>query len=120
MFFIVLDHANACASIRSLVEIHNKHLNCLLQEKAIAHELEEIQWRLQKFTDMDDSQKTEAMRREEQSLLDQLLEAVNKKNELVLHLDNQEKLIAEDERIETMVANKDLITLKKDEECIIQ
>ena len=69
---------------------------------------------------MDDSQKTEAMRREEQSLLDQLLEAVNKKNELVLHLDNQEKLIREDERIETMVANKDLITLKKDEECIIQ
>jgi hypothetical protein len=95
-------------------------LSINFQEKAISHELEEIQWRLQKFTDMDDSQKTEAMRREEQTLLEQLLEAVNKKNELVLHLDNQEKLIAEDERIETMVANKDLITLKKDEECSIQ
>ncbi len=42
---------------------------------------------------MEDSQKTEAVRREEQALLDQLLEAVNKKNELVLHLDNQVTLI---------------------------
>ena len=25
MFFIVLDHANACASMHSLFEIHNKH-----------------------------------------------------------------------------------------------
>jgi hypothetical protein len=82
--------------------------------------LEEIQWRLQKFTDMEDSQKTEAVRREEQSLLDQLVEAVNRKNRLVLDLDNQEKAIAEDELIQTMVANKDLITLKKEEECVIQ
>ncbi len=82
--------------------------------------MEEIQWRLQKFTDMEDSQKTEAVRREEQSLLDQLVEAVNRKNRLVLDLDNQEKAIAEDELIQTMVANKDLITLKKEEECVIQ
>jgi hypothetical protein len=82
--------------------------------------LEEIQWRLQKFTDMEDSQKTEAVRGEEQSLLEQLVEAVNRKNRLVLDLDNQEKAIAEDELIQTMVANKDLITLKKEEECVIQ
>lgn len=69
---------------------------------------------------MDDSQKTEAMREDEQKLLDQLLEAVNKKNELVLHLDNQEKEIAEDERIQTLVANKDFVALKKEEECVIQ
>ena len=69
---------------------------------------------------MDDSQKTEAMREDEQKLLDQLLEAVNKKNELVLHLDNQEKEIDEDERIQTLVANKDFVALKKEEECVIQ
>jgi len=69
---------------------------------------------------MEDSQKTEAVRKEEQSLLDQLVEAVNRKNRLVLDLDNQEKAIAEDELIQTMVANKDLITLKKEEECVIQ
>jgi Bivalent Mical/EHBP Rab binding domain len=91
-----------------------------LQEKAISQELEEIQWRLQKYTDMEDSQKTETIREEEQRLLGQLVEAVNKKNELVLHLDNQEKAIAEDERIQTMVANKDFVALKKEEECVIQ
>lgn len=82
--------------------------------------MEEIQWRLQKFANMDDSQKTESMREEEQKLIEKHIEAVKKKNELVLYLDDQEQAIAEDERIQTLVANKDFVALKKEEECVIQ
>ena len=95
-------------------------LNIAEKEKAIEHEKETLQRKLQKFTDLDDSQKTEAMRSEEAALLEQYIEAVNKKNELLLDLDSQEKLIEEDERIQNLIANRDLVTLKKEEECVIQ
>lgn len=95
-------------------------LNIAEKEKAIEHEKERLQRQLQKFSDLDESQKTEAMRLEEAVLLDKYVAAVNKKNELVLDLDSQEKLIAEDERIKSLVANRDVMTLKKDEECVIQ
>ena len=106
-----------CSSPGSILEIA---MHGSFQEKAISQELEEIQWRLQKYTDMEDSQKTEAIREEEQRLLGQLMEAVNKKNELVMNLDTQEEAIRQDEMIQISVANKDLVALKKEEECVVQ
>lgn len=84
-------------------------LNIAEKERAIEHEKDKLQRQLQKFSDLDESQKTEAMRQEEECLLQRYVEAVNEKNELVHDLDSQEKLIAEDERIRSFVANRDIL-----------
>lgn len=50
-----------------LKKYHNKsHNSWWLKEKVINHEIEEIQWRIQKIAVMDDSQKTEEVRNQEQ------------------------------------------------------
>ena len=85
-------------------------LNLAEKERAIEHKKVRLQRQLQKFSDLDDSQKTEAMRMEEEKILNQYVEAVNAKNELVHDLDSQEKLIAEDERIKAFIANRDTLT----------
>lgn len=84
-------------------------LNIAKKERAVEHKKEKLQRQLQKFSDLDDSQKTEAMRLEEEMLLQHLLEAVNEKNELVLENHNQEQLIAEDDSIRTFVSNRDIL-----------
>ena len=85
-------------------------LNIAEKERAIEHKKDKLQRQLQKFSDLDDSQKTEAMRLEEEKVLQHYVEAVNEKNELVHDLDSQEKLIAEDERIRSLFANRDTLT----------
>ena len=42
-------------------------------------------------------------------LLEQYVAAVNEKNELVHDLDSQERLIGEDERIRSFIANRDVL-----------
>lgn len=84
-------------------------LNIAEKERAIEHKKDKLQRQLQKFSDLDESQKTEAMRAEEENLLQRYVEAVNEKNELVHDLDSQEKLIAEDERIRSFIANRDIL-----------
>lgn len=46
---------------------------------------------LQKIASIEDWRKTEAQRAREQMLLEELVQIVNKRDELVHHLDNQEK-----------------------------
>ena len=87
-------------------------LNLAEKERAIEHKKELLQQKLQKFSDLDDSQKTEDMRLKEEELLKEYVEAVNAKNELVHDLDSQEKLIAEDERIKSFIANPNQILTK--------
>ena len=87
-------------------------LNIAEKERALEHKKEKLQLQLQKFSDLDESRKTEAMRLEEESLLQQYVEAVNEKNELVHDLDSQEKMIAEDERIRSFIANRDSLMAK--------
>ena len=87
-------------------------LNIAEKERAIEHKKERLQRQLQKFSDLDESRKTEAMRQEEEALLQQYVEAVNEKNELVHDLDSQEKMIAEDERIRSFIANRESLTMK--------
>ena len=84
-------------------------LNIAKKERAVEHKKEKLQRQLQKFSDLDDSQKTEAMRLEEEMLLQHYVEAVNEKNELVHEFDSQERLIAEDESIRSFVANRDIL-----------
>ena len=95
-------------------------LNIKEKEKIVSFELGRIQQKLQNLSDLDDSRKTDAMKEEEKKLLDSLLALVNKKNELVLQLDSQERAIADDERIQALVARRDFVTLEREEECILQ
>ena len=85
-------------------------LNIAEKERAIKHKKDKLQRQLQKFSDLDDSQKTEAMRLEEETVLQHYVETVNEENELVHDLDGQEKLIAEDKRIRSFIANHDSLT----------
>ena len=74
-------------------------LNIEKQMKETTYEINKINLKLQKFSVLDESQKTEVMKNQEQELVSELLTLVNKKDELVLHLDSQEKAIEEDEQI---------------------
>ena len=95
-------------------------LNINEKEKIASYDLERIQAKLQKFTDLDESRKTDAMREEEKELLDSLVALVNKKNELVLQLHSQEEAIADDERVQNLVQRRDFGALKQEEKCILQ
>ena len=95
-------------------------LNINEEEKIASYDLERIQEKLQRFTDLDESRKTDAMKEEEKGLLDSLVALVNKKNELVLQLHSQEEAIADDERVQNLVQRRDFGALKQEEKCILQ
>ena len=95
-------------------------LNIKEKEKIVSFELIRTQEKLQSYSDIDESRKTDAMKEEEKRLLDSLVSLVNKKNELVLQLDSQERAIADDERIQALVARRDFVSLRREEECILQ
>ncbi|CAB4057034.1 unnamed protein product [Lepeophtheirus salmonis] len=83
-------------------------LNIKEKESHINGKLEELRTRLHEFEEISESLKTEEMRNEEQALLEKLVATVNEKNELVHHLDNEEKAIDEDLRIKTMLEEQTL------------
>lgn len=95
-------------------------LNIKEKEKIASYELGRIQQKLQSFNGLDESRKTDAMKEEEQKLIESHVALVNKKNELVLQLDTQERAIADDERIQALVARRDFITLQREEGCVLQ
>ncbi|XP_069992092.1 uncharacterized protein [Penaeus vannamei] len=63
-----------------------------------------------------DWQKTEAQKLREKLLLEELVTIVNKRDELVIHLDNQERAIDEDEQIEHDVSRA---SIKPQEKCAL-
>ena len=95
-------------------------LNIKEKEKIVSFELGRIQQQLQSFSGLDESRKTDAMKEEEQKLIESHVSLVNKKNELVLQLDAQERAIADDERIQALVARRDFVTLQREEGCVLQ
>ena len=95
-------------------------LNIKEKEKIVSYDLDRIQQKLQTFNGLDDSRKTDAMKEEEQKLIESHVALVNKKNELVLQLDTQEQAIADDERIQALVARRDFVTLQREEGCRLQ
>ena len=95
-------------------------LNIREKEKIVSYDLSRIQHKLQSFNGLDESRKTDAMKDEEQKLIESHVALVNKKNELVLQLDTQEQAIADDERIQALVARRDFVTLQREEGCRLQ
>lgn len=71
-------------------------LNILEQERNLEKANEELTKELRLLLSIDDSKKTKSELERQQYLYDQLLALVDKRNELVLHMDVQEKCIDDD------------------------
>lgn len=71
-------------------------LNIIQQEKSLEKANEELTKELRSLMIIDDSRKTPAELERQQYLYDQSLALVNKRNELVSHMDIQERAIEED------------------------
>lgn len=84
-------------------------LNILEQERNLEKANEELTKELRSLLNIEDSRKSKLELSRQQYLYDQLLALVDKRNELVLHMDVQEKCIEDDnalkETLKSVVAN---------------
>ncbi|CAH1791900.1 unnamed protein product [Owenia fusiformis] len=96
-------------------------LNIIEKEDDLERRFELLNRELRAMMSIEDWQKTEAQKRRETLLLEELVLIVNKRDELVQQLDSQENAIEEDEVIERDVHEKSHNLSKKDEKsCCIQ
>lgn len=92
-------------------------LNILEKEADLETTYKKLNEELRQIASIEDWKKTEKQRAREQKLLDELVQIVNKRDELVHHLDNQEKAIQEDDLIEQDLSH---LELQPKEKCSIQ
>lgn len=101
-------------------------LNILEKEKVLEKANEELTKELRSLLSIEDSRKTPAELERQQYLYDQSLALVNERNELVLHMDEQEKGIEDDnalkENLKTVISNPTTRNRLngQDQNCIIQ
>ncbi|KAI9554158.1 hypothetical protein GHT06_019430 [Daphnia sinensis] len=93
-------------------------LNILEKEDDLERRFVLLDQELRDILSIEDWQKTEAQKLREKLLLEELVAIVNKRDELVHHLDSQEKAIEEDDLIQREVHNADLSN--HDRGCVIQ
>ncbi|XP_029653103.1 EH domain-binding protein 1 [Octopus sinensis] len=93
-------------------------LNILEKEDDLERKFQLLTREIRNIMDIDDWQKTEAQKKREKLLLDKLVAVVNKRDELVQHLDTQEKAIAEDEELDLKISEGNL--LRKEKICSVQ
>lgn len=92
-------------------------LNILEKEEDLEMRFQLLNSELRDILEIEDCKKTEAEKRKEKLLLEELVEIVNKRDELVQHLDTQEKALEDDEIVEN--ATKGAI-LRQERNCAIQ
>lgn len=92
-------------------------LNILEKESDLERRYKMLNHELQISMSIEDWRKTEDQRAREKVLIDELVQIVNKRDELVHHLDSQEKAIEEDDLIEQDLSHMDLPPRDK---CVIQ
>lgn len=103
-------------------------LNIIEQEKALEKANEELTKELRSLMSIDDSRKTKAQLERQQYLYEQSLALVNKRNELVHHMDVQERCIDDDNqmkaKLKSVISNASirhkLSQGSQDQNCIIQ
>lgn len=113
------DNNNPKEKLNELFNLVNKkndllrrqmQLNILEQEKKLEKANQELTKELRSLMNKDDSRKTKEELQRQQHLYEQSLALVNKRNELVYHLDFQEKAIEDDnvlkETIKSAISNE--------------
>lgn len=93
-------------------------LNILEKEDDLERRFELLNRELRSILSMEDWQKTEEQKLRENLLLAELVNIVNKRDELVHHLDSQEKAIEDDDKIERDLSRAGLT--QKNNNCTIQ
>ncbi|CAH1733100.1 EH domain-binding protein 1 isoform X3 [Aphis gossypii] len=93
-------------------------LNILEKEDDLERRYQLLIGELRSIIAIDDWQKTEEQRRRENLLLAELVNIVNKRDELVHHLDSQERAIEEDDKIVRDLNRSGLIHQNKN--CVVQ
>ncbi|XP_044750717.1 EH domain-binding protein 1-like protein 1 isoform X2 [Coccinella septempunctata] len=109
-WFMLVNKKNALLRRQMQLNILEKQADLETRYKILNEEL-------QKINSIEDWRKTEEQRDREQMLLKELLQIVNKRDELVNHLDRQEKAIEEDDLIEQDLSQ---LELQPKEKCVIQ
>ncbi|KAL4238368.1 EH domain-binding protein [Mactra antiquata] len=93
-------------------------LNILEKEDDLEKKFDLLNRELRAMMAIEDWQKTEAQKRREKLLLEELVVIVNKRDELVQHLDSQERAIEDEERLDQRITEGKL--LNQDKSCSIQ
>ncbi|KAK3587792.1 hypothetical protein CHS0354_042757 [Potamilus streckersoni] len=93
-------------------------LNILEKEDDLERKFEMLNRELRAMMAIEDWQKTEAQKRREKLLLEELVVIVNKRDELVQHLDSQERAIEEDEQLDRKISEGSF--LKEEKSCSVQ
>ncbi|XP_053383352.1 EH domain-binding protein 1-like [Mercenaria mercenaria] len=93
-------------------------LNILEKEDDLEKKFDLLNRELRAMMAIEDWQKTEAQKRREKLLLEELVVIVNKRDELVQHLDSQERAIEDEERLDKRITEGKL--LNQDKSCTIQ
>lgn len=95
-------------------------LNIIEQERVLEKANEDLVKELRSLINIDDSSKTSEQLERQQYLYDKSLALVNKRNELVLHLDVQEKGIDDDNDVKAKLKYISSTQSEEQESCCIQ
>ncbi|XP_035825283.1 EH domain-binding protein 1 [Aplysia californica] len=95
-------------------------LNILEKEDDLERRFGLLNKELRVMMAIEDWQKTEAQKRRERLLLDELVAVVNKRDELVQHLDSQERAIEDDELVEQKLSSGLLQLKDAEKSCVVQ
>lgn len=95
-------------------------LNIIEQEKVLEKAHDELIKELRSLVNIDDALKTSDQLERQQYLYDKSLALVNKRNELVLHMDVQEKSIDDDNAVKAKLRHVKSTRSEEQESCCIQ
>ncbi|KAL5287191.1 EHBP1 family protein [Megaselia abdita] len=94
-------------------------LNILEQESDLERRYDLLNQELRAAQSVEDWRKSEVQREREKLLLEELMSIVDKRDELVQHLHNQEIAIEDDDEIAKKVEHVDISDLSRKENCVI-